>query len=399
MKRNILITLCASLLAVVCAFGLSRTLLAEKEQKQIKVGFVHVDDAASAYTENFILAAEAIESSFGDQVEVLHKYNIAYGSEAEAMQELVDSGCELIISTSASYGETAKSFAQQYPEVQFCQACCSNANTEPVLENYHTFMGEIYEGRYVAGVVAGLKLQQLIEDGTLDASQAKVGYVAAYANAEVISGYTAFLLGVRSVVPTAVMEVTYTDTWGNYALEKAAARSLIENGCVIISQHSDTYGPAIACEEAAQNGAVAYHVGYNHSMMDEAPSSSLISSRINWTPYITSAVEALLNGKNIEDTVAADVHGNDAGAGFDCGWVEMLELNESIAAPGTSEYMADIIEELKAGKIEVFKGDYIGVDPEDSTDICYLSVGYTENEYASAPSFHYVLKDVITIVE
>ncbi|MCR4837539.1 MAG: BMP family ABC transporter substrate-binding protein [Eubacterium sp.] len=139
-----------------------------------------------------------------------------------------------------------KKYAGLHPEIQFCEATAPDANDEngdPVYENYHTFMGEIYQGRYISGVVAGMKLKELLDQGILRPEEAKVGYVAAYSSAEVISGYTAFFLGVRSIVPEAVMEVKYTNTWSNYNIEKQCADELIDRGCVIISQHSDTTGP------------------------------------------------------------------------------------------------------------------------------------------------------------
>lgn len=399
MKRTLAITtLAVSLLAVLCAFALHATVLREQEPKSVKVGFVYIGDAAGAYTQNFLTAAENVEHKYGESVEVLEKYNIPRQDEAEALQQLLDAGCELIFATSADYAETTKLYAQQNPDVQFCQAAASNANTEPVLDNYHTFMGEIYEGRYATGVVAGLKLQQLIDSGEITAGEAKVGYVAAHENAEVISGYTAFFLGVRSVVPQATMEVLYTDAWGSYADEKLAAQRLIERGCVILSQHSDTRGPAVACEETDAS-TVIYHVGYNRSMTDVAPSTSLTSCRINWTPYIVSAVGAVLDEKPIESSLNAHIHGHDAGGGFAEGWVEMLELNDSIAPEGTTTRLGEVIEQFKKGKIDVFSGNYTGVDPFDPADTIDLNSGYTENADSSAPTFHYVLKDVITIVE
>ena len=257
-------------------------------------------------------------------------------------------------------------------------------------------MGAIYEGRYISGVVAGMKLKQLIDEGTITKEQAKVGYVGAYPYAEVISGYTAFFLGVRSVVPQAQMTVKYTNTWGSYALEKKCASGLIREGCVIISQHSDTTGPAVACEEV-KGEKIVYHVGYNQSMADVAPTTYLTGCRINWEPYISSAVQAVIEGRDIENEENATVNGNDAGAGFDQGWVQMLELNELIAAPGTREKIDSLIRRFEQKKVHVFQGDYIGVDPEDDTDQISLKKEYKENEKSSAPAFHYVLKDVIKI--
>ena len=241
-------------------------------------------------------------------------------------------------------------------------------------------------------------LEELIENGVITKEQAKIGYVAAYPYAEVISGYTAFFLGIRSEVKDATMTVMYTNSWSDYAAEKRCAERLIKEGCVVISQHSDTYGPAVACEET-EAGKVIYHVGYNQSMADVAPTTYLVGSKINWEPYIVSAVQAVLEDKKIENTVKGNVNGNDIGAGFDEGWVQMLELNELIAAKGSKEKMEAVIKELKKGKIEVFKGDYLGVNPQDETDTYDLKKGYQENKNCSAPTFYYILKDVITVEE
>ncbi|MBO5303994.1 MAG: BMP family ABC transporter substrate-binding protein [Lachnospiraceae bacterium] len=398
MKRIYLITLLSALAVLVAAFCIHQIFDVKGEDRKIKVGFVYVGDASTAYTCNFLRAQLAIETEYGNQAEVIAKYNVAEGNESIALQELVDAGCTLIFTTSFGYGESAKEYAKMYPNVQFCQATCTNANTEPVLENYHTFMGAIYQGRYISGVVAGMKLKELIDSGMLSAGQAKIGYVGAYPFAEVISGYTAFFLGVRSVIPEAEMTVKYTNTWSSYTLEKACAKELIEEGCVIIAQHSDTVGPAAACEETEKT-QIVYHVGYNQSMLNVAPSTYLTGSRIDWKPYILSAVEAVLAEKDIESYLKGNIHGNDAGAGFDEGWVQMLELNELVAAEGTKEKVAELIEEFKDGNLNVFQGEYIGVNPYDKTDILDLREGYIENETCSAPTFSYVLEDVITVEE
>jgi basic membrane protein A len=259
-------------------------------------------------------------------------------------------------------------------------------------------MGEIYQGRYISGVIAGMKMKEMIDQGVITPEQAKAGYVAAYPYSEVISGYTAFFLGIRSVVPYATMDVKYTDSWSNYKVEKRVAEELIERGCVIISQHSDTLGPAVACEEVYGTRDV-YHIGYNQSMIDVAPTSSIISTRINWEPYILGACEAVLANRRIEECIRGNVHGNDIGAGFERDWVQMLELNSIIAAEGSEETMERLIWEFEEGKVNVFYGDYTGVNPYDETDTIDLSTGYKENENTSAPLFGYVLNDVITVVE
>ena len=167
---------------------------------------------------------------------------------------------------------------------------------------------------------------------------------------------------------------------------------------MIISQHSDTAGPATACEETAA-GTPVYLVSYNQSMEDVAPTTYLTGCKINWEPYMMGAVDAVLNDRVIEKSIKGTVNGNDIGAGFEEDWVQMLELNEITAADGTAEKMQEVIRQFKQGKLDVFRGDYVGADPDDPDDTCDLNQGYTENEFASAPSFHYVLKDVIRIEE
>ncbi len=390
-----IITACAMIFAVV---GLYNMFWKKDADRTIKVGFVYVGDASTAYTGNFMEAQEAVDNAFGDQVYTIAKYNVAEGAERQSIEELVEEGCDIIFATSYGYETVTKELAEKYPDVQFCMATGDNANTDPVLDNYHTFMGAIYEGRYVSGVVAGMKLQELIENGTITREQARIGYVGAYPYAEVISGYTAFLLGARSVVPEVTMEVCYTNTWSNYLKEKKCAQSLIEDGCVIISQHSDTSGPAVACEQTDADIPV-YLVSYNQSMAELAPTTYLIGAKINWKPYMRQAVQAVLDQKKIEDVVVGNVNGQDIGAGFDENWVQMLELNEVVAAKGTRERIASTIEQLKSGQIEVFRGEYVGVNPQDVSDTYDLTEGYPENKESSAPTFYYILQDVIDIKE
>ena len=234
-----------------------------------------------------------------------------------------------------------------------------------------------------------------IVEGLINEDEAVVGFVASFPTSEVISGYTAFLLGVRSVVPQAVMRVCYTGTWSSYAQEKSAALKLIGNGCVILSQHTDTIGPAIACEESPQK---VYFVGYNHSMSDVAPTASLVTSRICWEPYVLSAVDAVMKNRQIESRVSGRIHGSDVSAGFEKGWVEMTDLNLQAAAPGTQDAMDRAIDMFRRGNVDfVFRGNYKGVNPTDPLDTCNLQTGYVENEHCSYPLFHYILTDIITI--
>lgn len=396
MKRIYGITLLSALVVIIIAFALHYALNDKREDRMIKVGFVYVGDASTSYTNNFIKAQKAIEKKYDGQVETIAKYNVVDEDIEMALQELIDERCNLIFTTSYGYGKKTKEYAAMHPDIEFCQATCSNANEEPLLDNYHTFMGTIYQGRYVSGVVAGMKLKELIDNGNISPEQAKIGYVGAFPFAEVISGYTAFFLGVRSIVPNAEMMVEYTNTWSDYYLEKESAKRLIDRGCVIISQHSDTSGPAAACEET-DSSQVVYYVSYNESMKDVAPTTYLTGSRINWEPYITAAVGAVLSEKDIEKCVKGNVNQNDIGSGFEEDWVRMLEINELVVAEGTQEKVDELINGFKQNRIVVFQGDYKGINPYDDSDIIDLKEGYYENKYSSAPAFNYVLQDIVII--
>lgn len=398
MKRIYIITFITAILSVVVIVGINTALFNKDMDKTIKVGFMYVGDASTAYTNNFMKAQKAIEEAYGNQVIAVAKYNVSEGLEDKYFQELIDEKCDIIFATSFGYADAAKRFAQMYPDVEIVMATGTNANDEPKLNNYHTFMGEIYQGRYTAGVAAGMKIKELIDSGIIDESQAKVGYVGAYPYAEVISGYTAFILGVRSVVPQAHMIVKYTNSWSNYALEKRYAKELIDEECVIISQHSDTAGPAVACEQTDASTPV-YLVSYNQSMADIAPTTYLTGSKINWSYYMIGAVGAVLEGRNIENTVDGRAYGNDMMAGFEKNWIEMLDINEVVAAPGTKQRVESVCDEFRKGQVHVFFGDYTGVSVNDKNDTCNLNDEYIENYRSSAPTFNYILNKIITIEE
>ena len=360
----------------------------------LTVGFIYSEDESTPYTYNFTQGQRALAEAYGRRVRILVQSNV-HGKEAEEpIRDLIRKGCRLIFINLDT--EAASRLCAEYPDVQFCQVSLPGIDPKILPENYHTFNGEIYQARYAAGVAAGMKLHALMDAGEIRPEDAKVGFVAANNSAEVVSGYTAFILGVRAAAPEAVMRIRYTGSWSNYSVEKDAARDLIEEGCIVISQHTNTMAPAIACEEAAAKGKRVYHVGYHQSMMDVAPSTALVSLRTNWTPYILSATEAVMDGKTIESVVPGHIHGRDISAGFDRNWVQLLELNSQLAAPGTDERLNRVIDSLKKGRIEVFRGNYTGVNPDDPEDTIDLGAGYRENESSSAPSFRYILQDIIT---
>lgn len=385
----------AAILVFLFAFLFFRQSSGHKEKDRILVGLICDGDQSTPYSQNFIQSLSRVKTTYGDRMQCDIRYNITADNCRNVIDALVDEGADLIITNSYGFGEAAKKAAEIYPRVQFVQATQTNANTAPVLSNYHTFMGRIYEGRYIAGQVAGRKLSELIQNGRIQKDEAVIGYVGAYESPEVISGFTAFYLGAKEQCPSVTMKVRYTDTWTSYQKEYDTAKQLIHEGCVIISQHSDTTGPAVACADAAEAHPV-FHVGYNTGMISIAPSTTLISTKIEWKPYFDAAVKAVFSGQRIESELHCDVHGNDAGGGFGDGWVRMLSLNQTIAAPGTRDLIDQSIEGFRAGKIDVFRGDYTGVNPEDPSDTIDLRKGYTENKDQSAPSFHYIIEGITT---
>ncbi|MER1994818.1 MAG: BMP family ABC transporter substrate-binding protein [Eubacteriales bacterium] len=395
MKKQIIMT------AIICAVVLAAASILSgfwdvtQSPGVLKVGFVYSEDESTPYTANFVKAQRALEDEYGSKIEIMARSNVLSRECETPIRDLIRDGVKILFINMDT--DIPVSLAREFPQVQFCQASMPTISIEGTPENYHTFNGEIYQARYVSGIAAGMKLRQLMDSGALLPQDALVGYVGANSTAEVISGYTAFLLGVRSVAPEATMRVRYTGSWSNFAAEKEQTRELINEGCVIIAQHVNTTAPAVACEEAASAGQTVYHVGYHQSMIDIAPSSSLTSVRTNWTPYAIQAVQAVMNNEVIEKVVEAHAHGRDLSAGFEYGWVELLELNKFVAAEGTQEKISNAIEGLKKGRIKVFSGNYTGVNPINPADTIDLSTGYTECQYSSNPTFGYVLRDFITV--
>ena len=395
MKKRIILT------AVICAVVLAAVSLLSgfwndpQNVKVLKVGFVYSEDESTPYTANFVKAQHALEEEYGGKVEILVKSNVLSRESEQPIRDLIRDGVKVIFINMDT--DIPVTLAREFPQVQFCQASMPTISIEGTPENYHTFNGEIYQARYVSGIAAGMKLRQLMDSGALLPQDALVGYVGANSTTEVVSGYTAFLLGVRSVAPEATMRVRYTGSWGNFAAEKEQARELIKEGCVVIAQHVNTTGPAVACEEAAAAGQTVYHIGYHQSMMDVAPACALVSIRTNWAPYVIQAVKAVTEGQVIENVVEAHAHGRDLSAGFEYGWVEMLELNRFLAAEGTQAKIDNAIEGLKKGRVKVFSGNYTGVNPLNPADTIDLANGYTECQYSSNPSFGYILDDFISV--
>ena len=362
-----------------------------------KVGFITLHDENSTYDLNFINAAKEACEDLG--VEYVLKTNIPEGQECyNTAAELADAGCNIIFADSFGHEDYMIQAAKEFPKVEFCHSTGTKAHTEG-LANYHNAFASIYEGRYLAGIVAGMKLNAMIEAGEFTAEEAKIGYVGAFTYAEVISGYTSFFLGARAVCPSVTMEVTFTGSWYDETAEKEGANKLIANGCKLISQHADSFGAPTACETAG-----VPNVSYNGSTINAGPNTYLVSSRIDWAPYYKYAISACMNG----ETIATDWTGTLA-----TGSVVLTELNDAVVAEGTQEALDAVKAELEDGTRHVFdvttftvdgqqldscKAD-VDTDPDYTPDTEAIVDGYfAESTFRSAPYFQLNI-DGITLLD
>ena len=332
------------------------------EAKTIKVGMVCIgDENDQGYTYNFMRGVEEATAQLAEQginVEWVYKTQILEDSGCEdANIELADAGCQIIINNSYGFESYMLKVAPDYPEIEFI-SCTNQASAVDDLANTHNAFANIYEGRYLAGVVAGMKLQQMIDEGTIAEDEAVIGYVGAFSFAEVISGFTAYYLGAKSVCPSVTMKVQFVGSWSDATLEANAAQALCDQGCVMISQHSDNTTPATV---AQTNGV--FHTGYNNDMISIAPEASLIGTRIDWSLYFEYAIEAVANGEEFDQDWC---HGMDMGA------VVMTALNEDIAAEGTAEKLAEVEQALHDGTLQVFDTSTFTVDGQELTSALAL---------------------------
>ena len=360
------------------------------EGSKVKVGFITLHDENSTYDKNFIDAAKEACANLGlvENEDYFIKTNVGETEQcAEVAADLVDAGCNIIFADSFGHEPYMIQVAKENPDVQFCHSTGTRAHTEG-LANYHNAFASIYEGRYLAGIAAGLKLNAMIEAGDIKAEEAKMGYVGAFTYAEVVSGYTSFYLGAKSVCPTVTMDVTFTGSWYDETLEKEGAEKLIQGGCKLISQHADSLGAPTACENAG-----VPNVSYNGSTQAACPNTYIISSRINWAPYYEYAIKAVMDGTAIDADWTGTLSTNS---------VVLTDLNTTVAAEGTAEAIAAATEKLEKGEIHVFdcstftvKGEAltsymadVNTDDAYTPDTEVVHDGYfSESEFRSAPYF------------
>ena len=389
--------------------GESDPLLAEVELKKdfeipadFKIGVILLHDEDSTYDLNFINAIKRVQKALGlSDEQVILKRNIEESNACyEAAKELAEKGCKIVFADSFGHESFMVAAAEDFPDVQFCHATGTTAHTKK-LDNFHNAFASIYEGRYLAGIAAGLKLNELKEAGKLKGDVPMMGYVGAYTYAEVISGYTSFYLGAKSVCPDVQMKVQFTGAWYDEKEEKSAAQALIDAGCDLISQHADSMGAPTACEDAG-----IPNVSYNGSTYEAGENTFIISSRIDWAPYYLYIIKSYCTGAKI----ATDWTGT-----IETGSVLLTGLNQDVAAKGTKEAIDKAVADLKSGKLHVFdtaKANFITIggkavtsymadvdtDKDYTKDTEAVKDGYFhESEFRSAPYFDARI-DGITLV-
>lgn len=370
----------------------------QADASAIKVGIMYIGDENEGYTESHMKGIQEMKTALGlTDEQVIEKTNIPEDESAyDAAVDLADQGCNIIFANSFGQESYMMQAAEEFPEVQFAHATGYQAASSG-LSNMHNYFTSIYEARFVTGVVAGLKLNELIENGTITAEQAKIGYVGAFPYAEVVSGYTSFYLGAKSVCPTATMEVQYTNSWADMSGEAEVASQLIANGAKLISQHADTTGAPSACEQAG-----VPNVGYNVDMTSVAPDSALTSAYNNWAPYYTYAVKSVIDGTKMDVNWCQ---------GFAEGAVGITALNEKVVAAGSAEKVAQVEAAIKDGSLHVFDTTTFTIGGKSLEDLIaeggdyakyadYVSDGYFhESELASSPSFDLRIDGITELTE
>ena len=386
-------------LLAVCMVNL--TACGGNEDDSFKIGLICLHDESSTYDKNFIdsmyraLDELGLEKAQLELVTGIGEDDTCYQKASELAQT-----CDIVFADSFGHEDYMIQAAQENEDVWFCHSTGTKAHTKK-LGNYFNAFASIYEGRYLAGITAGMKLNEMIKNGDITEAEAVMGYVGAYPYAEVVSGYTSFYLGAKSVCPSVTMKVRYTSEWYDYDKEKAAAEALIKtDGCVLISQHADSYGAPEACESLG-----VPNVAYNGSTASKCPETYLVASKIDWTPYYVEMIKAKMEGKTVSST---DYTGTLA-----TGSVKLDELGKNVAE-GTKEALDAAIAGLKAGTIHVFdtnnftvKGEKLTsykADVDDFGDYVpeteVISDGYFhESEYRSAPYFDLRIDGITEINE
>lgn len=320
------------------------------DSSTLKVGLICVGDETETYSKAHIDGIKAAAAKLG--ATVIYKNSVPEGTQVvDACTELKEAGAQLIFTNSYGHQDYACAFAKDNPDLTIVADTGDYAAISG-LSNFKNAFTNIYEARYVSGVVAGRKLKELNAAGKIEASSKdaagniKIGYVGAYNYAEVVSGYTAFYLGVKEgfEADNVVREVKYTNSWYDHDAENTAAKYLRSKGCVIIGQHADSTGAPEAVEEEHNKGKEVYSVGYNIDRLSKAPTAALTSSTNNWEKYYEYAIGQFKKGESIAVDWAKG-YADDA--------VGITTLGPKVAE-GTKAKVDSLVAAIKAGTKHVF---------------------------------------------
>ena len=314
----------------------------------LKVGVITIGDETEGYTAAHINGIKAAAQKLGmSDSQIVWKYKVPEGAEcSDAAEDLVGQGCNLVVSNSYGHQTYIVEEAEKYPDVTFVSMTGDFAALTG-LDNFKNAFTNVYESRYVAGVVAGMKLQELVESGTLTPEtqpnsftadgKVKIGYVGAY--------------------PDVAMEVMYTNSWFDIDKEGAAAEALIANGSVIIGQHADSTGAPAATQKQKDAGKICYSVGYNIDMLETAPTAALTSATNVWEVYYEYLFKSMMDGEN---------PATNWSEGYNEGAVAITDLGPEVAE-GTAEKVAEVEAALKDGSLHVFDTSKFTVNGETVT--------------------------------
>lgn len=392
MKKNVI-----SIISIVLVVAVLATCLTafvgcgesngEGKYAGIKIGLICLHDESSTYDKNFIDAMKAVQAELGlTNDQVIIATDIAEGDECyQKAADLAEEGCNIIIADSFGHEDYMIQAAKDYPNTIFAHATGVKAAANADLPNFVNAFASIYEGRYLAGVVAGLKIKEMIENETVvngikvTAETAKVGYVGAFTYAEVVSGYSSWYLGVKSIVPSVTMQVTFTGSWYDVTAENTAANTLINNGAILVSQHADSMGAPNACEAKR-----VPNVSYNGSTQDACPNTFLVSSKINWGPYYKYLVECKVNGTTPKKDWVGTIQTDS---------VQLTPLG-AVVADGTQAKLDEVKAALVNGSLHVFDTSKFTVEGKVLEGENVSNGYYHESEAQSAPSFSYVIDGI-----
>ena len=372
------------------------------EAKAVKAALICLHGDSSTYDKNFI---DAFKTACANKGLTETDYTIITDIDEDTVcydkaADFADNGYNVIFANSFGHEAYMIQAAEEFKDVQFCHATGTKAHTQG-LANYQNAFASIYQGRFLAGVAAGLKLVELYGDaeGKVSDENAKIGYVGAHPYAEVVSGYTSFYLGVKSIVENVTMEVRYTGSWYDETAEKTTAEALIAAGCKLISQHADSMGAPTACENAG-----IPNVAYNGTT---GKNTFVIASRIDWVPYFEYMLDCVMQGKDID---------TDWTGTLENGAVKITALGNA-AATGTQAKLDEVTAALKAGTTKVFDCSKFTVngqhlteyladvddmgDYQPETNVVKTENGITfidESAFRSAPYFSTLAIDGITAI-